>query len=76
MATKGRRTLKKDRLQIQPSIVVRQQVSIMESRRYFWGVVSYWLLFIIAPTVAAFFLLGASVKSGGFCIGILSFWFY
>jgi uncharacterized membrane protein YhaH (DUF805 family) len=42
----------------------------MESRRYFWGVASYWLLFIIAPTVAAFFLLGASVKSGGFCIGI------
>jgi hypothetical protein len=42
----------------------------MESSRAFWARVSYWLLFIIAPTVAVYFLLGASVKNGAVCVGI------
>jgi len=36
----------------------------MESARSFWARISYWLLFVIAPTVAAFFLLGGSAKNG------------
>jgi hypothetical protein len=42
----------------------------MELPRAIWARVSYWLLFIIAPTVAAFFLLGASAKNGAACVGI------
>jgi len=42
----------------------------MESAKAFWVRVSYWLLFIFAPTVAAFFLLGVSAKNGGVCAGI------
>jgi len=42
----------------------------MESSRAFWARVSYWLLFIIAPTVAAYFLLGGTAKNGAVCVGI------
>src|SRR6266853_4975848 len=39
----------------------------MEPARHIWTRVSYWLLFVIAPTVAAFLLLGGSVNSGATC---------
>jgi hypothetical protein len=42
----------------------------METARDFWARVSYWLLFIVAPTVAAFFLLSDTGKSGAVCVGI------
>ncbi|HEX7654320.1 MAG TPA: hypothetical protein VF607_12495 [Verrucomicrobiae bacterium] len=37
----------------------------MKTSSAFWARVSYWLLFIIAPTVAAFYWLGLSVASVG-----------
>jgi len=44
----------------------------MESKRELWVRVSYWILFVIAPTVCVFFLLGASIKNGGVCLGIFA----
>jgi hypothetical protein len=42
----------------------------MEPIRHLWARVTYWLLFIIAPSVAIFLYLGASVKNGAVCLGL------
>jgi hypothetical protein len=42
----------------------------VESKKAFLALASYWILFIIAPTVAALFLLGISAKNGAACLGI------
>ena len=42
----------------------------MEPKQLILARVSYWFLFIVAPTIAAFFLFGISVKNGAACIGI------
>ena len=42
----------------------------MKSKQAFLVLVSYWTLFIIAPTVAALFILGISAKNGAACVGI------
>jgi hypothetical protein len=42
-----------------------------ESARNYWMRISYWAIFIVGPTVAAFFLLGDSAKHLGMCFGIL-----
>ncbi len=43
----------------------------MNQTRYLLARVSYWSLFIIAPTVALFFLFGASASSAGVCLGVV-----
>jgi hypothetical protein len=43
--------------------------AMTQQTRYLLARVSYWLLFVIAPSAALFFLLGASVKNGGVCLG-------
>lgn len=38
--------------------------------RYRLARVSYWLLFIIAPAVVLFFIVGVSSSSAGVCFGV------
>jgi hypothetical protein len=42
----------------------------MESTRTIWARVTYWLLFIITPSLVVFFTLGGSVKNGAVCVGV------
>jgi hypothetical protein len=43
-------------------------MNIMETKRAFWARVSYWFLFIIAPTVVLFFLLGGFAANAMACL--------
>jgi hypothetical protein len=44
-----------------------------QTTRYRLARVSYWSLFIIAPAVALFFLVGASASNAGICLGVIVF---
>ena len=41
-----------------------------QTTRYRLALVSYWSLFVIAPTVALFFILGRSSSNAGVCFGV------
>ncbi len=41
-----------------------------QQTRYLLARVSYWLLFVFAPTLALFLALGATAKNGGVCFGV------